>query len=34
MDDYEYVFMPYDENYYENVSKIIDTYYEEWSSEQ
>lgn len=34
MDDYEYMFMPYDENYYKNVSKIIDTYYEEWSSEQ
>ena len=34
MDDYEYVFMPYDENYYESVSKIIDIYYKEWSSKQ
>lgn len=34
MDDYKYVFMPYDENYYESVSKIIDIYYKEWSSKQ
>ena len=34
MAGYEYVFMPYDENYCENISKIIDTYYKEWSSRQ